>query len=50
MIDKNEQITMDELLFDMKHKYNNLDITRQHLGRVIRYKIKALTNFFLTKR
>jgi len=36
MIDKNEQITMDELLFGMKHKYNDLDITRQHLGRVIR--------------
>ena len=36
MIDKNEQLTMDELLFSMKHKYNDLDITRQHLGRVIR--------------
>jgi len=36
MIDKNEQLTMDELLFDMKHKYNDLDITRRHLGRVIR--------------
>ena len=36
MIDKNEQITMDELLFDMKHKYNTFDITPRHLGRVIR--------------
>lgn len=36
MLNKNEQLTMDELLFDMKHKYNELDITRQHLGRVIR--------------
>ena len=36
MIDNNEQITMDELLFIMKHKYNDLDITRRHLGRVIR--------------
>ena len=36
MIDKNEQITMDELLFDMKHKYNTFDITPRHLGRIIR--------------
>ena len=36
MIDKNEQLTMDELLFDMKNKYKDFDITRQHLGRVIR--------------
>jgi len=36
MIDKNEQLTMDELLFSMKQKYNDFDITPQHLGRVIR--------------
>ena len=36
MIDKNEQLTMDELLFSMKQKYKELDITRRHLGRVIR--------------
>lgn len=36
MIDKNEQLTMDELLFSMKQKYKDLDITRRHLGRVIR--------------
>jgi transposase len=36
MLNKNEQLTMDELLFDMKNKYNELDITRQHLGRIIR--------------
>jgi hypothetical protein len=36
MIDKNEQLTMDELLFDMKLKYKEFDITRRHLGRVIR--------------
>ena len=36
MIDKNEQLTMDELLFEMKHKYKDFDITRQHLGRVVR--------------
>lgn len=36
MIDKNEQLTMDELLFDMKLKYKDFDITRRHLGRVIR--------------
>jgi len=27
---------MDELLFSMKQTYNDLDITRRHLGRVIR--------------
>jgi transposase len=36
MIDKNEQLTMDELLFDMKQKYKDFNITRQHLGRIIR--------------
>jgi transposase-like protein len=36
MIDNNEQLTMEELLFNMKQKYDDLDITRQHLGRVIR--------------
>jgi len=36
MIDNNEQFTMDELLFSMKQKYKDLDITRRHLGRVIR--------------
>jgi transposase len=35
-IDKNEQITMNELLFSMKQKYNNLDITSQHLGSIVR--------------
>jgi len=32
MIDKNEQLTMDEILFEMKHKYKDFDITRQQLG------------------
>ena len=36
MIDYNKQLTMNELLFYMKQKYNNLDITTRHLGRVIR--------------
>jgi transposase len=36
IIDKNDQITMDELLFDIKQKYPTFNITRQHLGRVIR--------------
>lgn len=36
IVDKNEQLTMNELLFSMKQKYNDLDITQQHLGRVIR--------------
>jgi hypothetical protein len=30
LVDKNEQLTMDELLFDMKQKYNDFNITRQH--------------------
>jgi transposase len=36
MIDKNEQFTIDELLFAMKQKYKDLDISTRHLGRVIR--------------
>ena len=36
MIDTNEQFTMEELLFNMKQKCDDLDITRQHLGRVIK--------------
>ena len=32
MIDKSEQLTMDEILFEMKHKYKDFDITRQQLG------------------
>jgi transposase len=36
MIDKNEQLTIDELLFAMKQKYKDLDISTRHLGRVIR--------------
>jgi len=36
IIDKNEQLTMDELLFEMKQKYKDLDISTRHLGRVIR--------------
>jgi transposase-like protein len=36
LIDNNKQLTMDELLFDMKQKYPTFDITRQHLGRIIR--------------
>jgi len=27
MIDENEQLTMDELLFEMKNKYKDFDIT-----------------------
>jgi transposase/transposase-like protein len=36
LVDNNEQLTMDELLFGMKQKYPTFDITRQHLGRIIR--------------
>ena len=36
MVDENEQLTMEELLFEMKNKYRDFDISRQHLGRIIR--------------
>jgi transposase len=36
MIDRNEQLTMDELLIEMKQRYNDFDITSQHLGSIIR--------------
>jgi transposase len=36
IIDNNEQITMDELLFSMKQRYKDFDITPQHLGSIIR--------------
>ena len=36
MADENEQLTMEELLFEMKNKYRDFDISRQHLGRIIR--------------
>lgn len=36
LLKKNEQITMEELVFDMKKKYPTFDITPQHLGQVIR--------------
>jgi transposase-like protein len=32
MVDENEQ---EELLFEMKNKYRDFDISRQHLGRII---------------
>jgi len=36
LLKKNEQLTMNELAFDMKQKYPTFDITPQHLGQVIR--------------
>ena len=30
LVDNNEQLTIDEILFDMKQKYPTFDITRQH--------------------
>lgn len=33
---ENEQITMSELVIEMKHKYPAFDITPQHLGKVLR--------------
>jgi transposase len=32
LLKKNEQLTMNELAFDMKQKYPTFDITPQHLG------------------
>ena len=36
LLKKNEQLTMNELAFDMKQKYPTFDITPQHLEHVIR--------------
>ena len=36
LLKKNEQLTMNELAFDIKQKYPTFDITPQHLGHVIR--------------
>jgi len=35
---------MDELLFDMKQKYIDFNITRQHLGRIIRTNNRTRTS------
>lgn len=34
LLKQNEQLTMNELAFDMKKKYPTFDITPQHLGHV----------------
>jgi len=36
LLKKNEQLTMQELVVDMKHHYSNFDITPQHLGQIVR--------------
>lgn len=36
LLKTNEQITMDEMVYDMKKKYTTFDITPQHLGHIIR--------------
>jgi len=36
LLKQNEQLTMNELLVDMKNKYPTFDITPQHLGQIIR--------------
>jgi len=36
LLKKNEQLTMNELAFDMKQTYPTFDITPQHLGQIIR--------------
>lgn len=36
LLKQNEQLTMNELVIDMKNKYHTFDITPQLLGQVIR--------------
>ena len=36
ILNKNEQTTMDELVYEMKQKYDTFDITPQHLGKIVR--------------
>jgi len=36
LLKQNEQLTMNELVIDIKKKYPSFDITPQHLGQVIR--------------
>jgi len=36
LLKQNEQLTMNELLVDMKNKYSTFDITSQHLGQIVR--------------
>ena len=36
LLKKNEQLTMQELVVDMKQKYKDFDITPQHLGQIVR--------------
>jgi len=36
ILDKNEQITMNKMVFEMKQQYNNFNITPQHLSKIIR--------------
>ena len=44
LLKKNEQITMEELVVDMKKQYPTFDITPKHLGQVVRVKIKIFRN------
>jgi len=36
ILNKNEQFTMNEMVFEIKQKYNDFNITPQHLGQIIR--------------
>ena len=36
LLKQNEQLTMNELVIDMKNKYPDFDITPQHLGQIVR--------------
>ena len=36
VVEQNPQISMISLLSKMKKKYSNLDITPQHIGKIIR--------------
>ena len=36
LLKQNEQLTMNELVFDMKQKYKDFVVTTQHLGQIVR--------------
>ena len=42
LLKQNEQLTMNELLVDMKNKYPTFDITPQHLGQIVRDNNKTI--------
>jgi len=47
LLKQNEQLTMNELLVDMKNKYSTFDITPQHLGQIVRDKVVLLSFYYI---